>query len=50
MHPEITGKKEKNVPYVDGIDRASGSSRRETPAAEDTTVVAATPLSNFIFS
>jgi hypothetical protein len=31
----------------DGIDRASGSSRRETPAAEDTTVVAATPLSNF---
>jgi hypothetical protein len=27
----------------DGIDRASGSSRK-TPAAEDTTVVAATPL------
>jgi hypothetical protein len=27
----------------DGINRASGSSRR-TPAAEDTTVVAATPL------
>jgi hypothetical protein len=28
VQSEITGKKEKNVLYVDGIDRASGSSRR----------------------
>jgi hypothetical protein len=35
MHPEITGKKGEDVPYVDGFNRASGSSR-ERPAAEDT--------------
>jgi hypothetical protein len=33
----------------DGFNRASGSSRR-TPAAEDTTVVAAAPLSTSSFS
>jgi hypothetical protein len=38
VQSEITGKKEKNVLYVDGIDRASA--QVEEPA-EDTTVVAA---------
>jgi hypothetical protein len=45
----VTGKKGEECSMWDGFNRASGSSRR-TPAAEDTTVVAATPLSTSSFS
>jgi hypothetical protein len=50
MHPEITGKKGEEC-SVCGMDLTEPVAQvEETPAAEDTTVVAATPLYLFIFS
>jgi hypothetical protein len=49
MHPEITGKKGEECP-VCGMDLTEPVAQVEETAAEDTTVVAATPLSTSSFS